>query len=162
MPVSMEWVWWSGYLLAGIVGWLLVMRALTKRGWEWDFFEYGVLGILMPELWIVVILCVVFWPLLIPYVWVRTKDADPPPNLLAQTTPQRSVELDQKRDVRGELHGKIARAVTDLIPGGVISHGKERYDAVLLHGSAQVGEEVRIVGSDDLRLQVERSQAGTE
>ena len=67
---------------------------------------------------------------------------------------RRAMHADEARP----LVGRVAVARTALMPEGEVSVKGERWKAVMIRGTAQAGESVRVVGAEGTRLRVEKER----
>jgi len=150
--------WLIGYAVAGLLAWILVIWWMVRRGWfrTGAGFEAVCAALFIPE----VLLGLVFWPVFVPFLVHRLRDLDP--EQFYGGEPVRAPELDRQKRDRETLVGRKATAVTDLRPSGLVILDRQRRDAVCRYGFVTAGETVRVMGADDLRLEVERLQEGTQ
>ncbi len=67
---------------------------------------------------------------------------------------RRAMHADEARP----LVGRVAIARTDLTPHGEVAIKGERWQAVIVRGTAREGDTVRVVGAEGSRLRVERER----
>ncbi|EDY83047.1 hypothetical protein VDG1235_2671 [Verrucomicrobiia bacterium DG1235] len=118
--------------------------------WNWAMFERPLQNLLGGGLLGIIMILVLARFLPKTFLWDRLvlKDA------LAGSSKGASEE-DVSSGASGDLFGSLAVAATDLMPGGEIELGGKRYEAKLSFGSAQRGEQVRVVGKSDFGYIVE-------